>query len=199
MSRVFIPHEVLQRNPESGNFERKMDLSTAAQYGELTYLLEPGRPPNDPALYLPTLRAGLATFTPDDLLLPIGHPAVVAYCSALAARASGGHLRLLVWNRRLGQYIVTPDVLLWPEPASAPLPQFAPCHSPANWQIWSHYHRAWWRADAAGYTVHREAAGLYTYEEAHKFCNARSGPDAPYELMINKNVNDELIAPLLKL
>lgn len=120
MSRVFVPHEVLRRNLETGAFERQMDLSTAEGYGELVFLLEPGRPPNDPQLYLPVLRAGLAGFTPADLLLPIGHPAVVAYCAALAARAAGGCLRILVWNSRDRRYSVTPAVNLW-----APAPMLA--------------------------------------------------------------------------
>lgn len=33
-------------------------------------------------------------------------------------------------------------------------------------RIWSAEHRAWWRAERSGYTIHAEAAGLYPFEEA---------------------------------
>lgn len=32
--------------------------------------------------------------------------------------------------------------------------------------VWSHEHGAWWRPQSAGYTVHAEAAGVYTLSEA---------------------------------
>lgn len=41
--------------------------------------------------------------------------------------------------------------------------------------IWSNEHRAWWRAKSSGYTMHLEAAGHYTREEALAICNGRDG------------------------
>jgi hypothetical protein len=122
--RVYVPHEVLRRNRETQELERGMDLSPAAAFGELVFLLPPGRPSNDPAAYVTTLRAGLAGFLPTDFLLPIGHPAVAAYCAALAARATGGRLRLLIWNARQACYEATPAVTLWPDPPTVQSAKF---------------------------------------------------------------------------
>jgi len=33
-------------------------------------------------------------------------------------------------------------------------------------RIWSDEHRAWWRAECCGYTIHGEAAGIYAFEDA---------------------------------
>lgn len=39
--------------------------------------------------------------------------------------------------------------------------------------VWSNEHGAWWRANAAGYTMHISRAGRYTREEAIKHCRGR--------------------------
>lgn len=45
-----------------------------------------------------------------------------------------------------------------------------------NYLIWSNEHRAWWREDSNGYTVHLDAAGRYTRAEALSIASAaRSG------------------------
>lgn len=42
--------------------------------------------------------------------------------------------------------------------------------------IWSNEHRAWWRPNSAGYTIHAEAAGRYPHDKALAICaNARDG------------------------
>lgn len=45
-----------------------------------------------------------------------------------------------------------------------------------SYLIWSNEHRAWWRPDRAGYTIHTEAAGRYSRVEAIAICaEARGG------------------------
>lgn len=36
--------------------------------------------------------------------------------------------------------------------------------------VWSNEHRAWWRPNSQGYTVHLLGAGQYTRDEALKIC-----------------------------
>lgn len=40
--------------------------------------------------------------------------------------------------------------------------------------IWSNEHRAWWRPNCCGYTVHLKAAGRYSREDAIKHSRTRS-------------------------
>lgn len=42
----------------------------------------------------------------------------------------------------------------------------------ADYLIWSNQHRAWWRAESAGYTDYLDAAGHYTREEALIICRS---------------------------
>jgi hypothetical protein len=45
-----------------------------------------------------------------------------------------------------------------------------------NYLIWSNEHRAWWRPNKCGYTVHLAVAGRYSHDEALRICrNARDG------------------------
>jgi hypothetical protein len=117
MSRIFIPHEPLRRDPESGEMVRKIDLSPAAAFGELVFLLPPGEPPRDPVPTIEILRAKLAGFQSNDYLLPVGSPLLIAWAAAIAARAAGGRLRLLQW--RFGAYAAV-EAILWDEPYDAP-------------------------------------------------------------------------------
>jgi hypothetical protein len=74
---------------------------------------------NDDASFLDeavdAIRNGLAGYTSDDYLVPIGAPKLIAAASAVAAHRSGGYLKLLLWNVMEGCY--DPVVLdgLWSE------------------------------------------------------------------------------------
>jgi hypothetical protein len=104
MSIVYVTHEPLRRDEDTGEMVRAVDLSPAEEWGELRFLLPPGAPPLDPEAVLPQLRAGLAEFRVSDFLLPVGHPVLIAWAAALACRAAGGHLRLLQWRARERRY-----------------------------------------------------------------------------------------------
>jgi hypothetical protein len=41
--------------------------------------------------------------------------------------------------------------------------------------IWSHEHRAWWRANRRGYTTELLGAGLYSPEDAATICESSGG------------------------
>lgn len=47
--------------------------------------------------------------------------------------------------------------------------------------IWSGEHGAWWRPNSAGYTSHREAAGVYEIEEARRI-TSHCGPEKKIEI-----------------
>lgn len=81
-----------------------------------------------------------------------------------------------------------------PRALSIPMPAVKPPRSPnisgkpesLQWLIWSNEHRAWWRPNSMGYTIHRAAAGRYTWAEALDIVEgANSGLDKePNEAMV---------------
>ena len=98
--RVFVVNE-----PAKKDGGRTMDLSPACEHGELVFLSPAGDLPMDLAPTAERMARLLATFTADDLLLPVGHPMLIAMAGALASRASGGRLRMLLWRGGLGRYV----------------------------------------------------------------------------------------------
>ena len=93
MSRVFVVHEPLNKE-----MEPTKDLRPAEVYGELTHCVPSGPTPHDLNSLLPSLRKTLADFTADDFILPIGHPILIGWVTAIAANNTGGKVSLLYWK-----------------------------------------------------------------------------------------------------
>jgi hypothetical protein len=58
------------------------------------------------------------------------------------------------------------DAALSPSSGEDPVTRTGGPLEPTDYLIWSNEHRAWWRPNSRGYTVHLEAAGRYTRAEA---------------------------------
>lgn len=101
--RVFVVQEPVKE--ADGGFRRAIDLSPARRFGELVFLLPPGRPPLDPEATLRVMRAKLHDYRADvDYLVTTGNPLLIAWASALAARAGGGQVTILYWQPRERSY-----------------------------------------------------------------------------------------------
>jgi hypothetical protein len=98
-SRVFVVNEPLKFDHNLQAEVRMIDLKPAAEYGELVFLLPPGRLPMDPTPTIQALQKGLEDYQPEDFLLLVGDPRAIAFAAAIAADKTDGQLRLLVWQR----------------------------------------------------------------------------------------------------
>ena len=103
---VYVVQEPTRRDKETGVMERMMDLSPAAEFGQIENLLPSLRLPLDPLSWIPRLRAKLYRFTDDDYLLPVGDLTAIAAASAMAAHYNRGRLRILKWDRQSRRYLV---------------------------------------------------------------------------------------------
>lgn len=96
--RVFVPNEPMKYGDDG--WVRQYDLTSATRYGELVHLTPPGPPVTDPTDAVAEMRSLLEDYGPDDFLLMVGHPAIIAVAAALAARSAGGRLNTLTWRGR---------------------------------------------------------------------------------------------------
>lgn len=105
-ARVFIVHETLNKNAG-----RTKNLKPAYKYGEVIHLVQAGLQPDDLSSVLPRMRQLLADFTAEDYIVPIGHPILIGWATAIAASKTGGKAKLLYWNNNTHAYDPMPGAI----------------------------------------------------------------------------------------
>jgi len=103
-SRVFITQNPMRRNVYN-ELVYKYDLTAAREYGSLEVLLPSGPVLISPQLSVMKLREKLRDFRPNDWLLCLGDPVVIAAASAIIAEVNGGVVPALVWDRQVRKYL----------------------------------------------------------------------------------------------
>lgn len=106
MSRVFVVQRPSYRDKSTNEWRDKYDLSAAAQYGDLVYLLGTrGNIPQSTQATVRLLREKLQDFGPEDYLVAIGDPVAIAAAAVIASGRTRGLLRVLKWDRRIEGYL----------------------------------------------------------------------------------------------
>lgn len=103
LPRVFIPQIVTRYNEAAGAQVPVFDFSPAAQFGQLTPVLGPEDNPLFIARLTDKIKKALADFSPDDFLLAVGDPSVIAVCSGIIMRRQNS-IKLLKWDKRMTIY-----------------------------------------------------------------------------------------------
>lgn len=104
MNRVYVTQNPMRRNVE-GALVHMYDLTPARQFGNLEILMPGGPVALDSVHVTKELRQKLGSFVPGDYLLCLGDPVIIAAASAMVADINGGVIPLLVWDRRIREYL----------------------------------------------------------------------------------------------
>jgi hypothetical protein len=102
--RVFITQNPMRRNVYN-DLVYKYDLTAAREYGSLEVLLPSGPVLISPQLAITQMREKLRDFKPNDWLLCLGDPVVIAAASAIVSEVNGGVVPVLVWDRQVRKYL----------------------------------------------------------------------------------------------
>ena len=104
--RVFITQIPSKRDPATHKWMPTVNIAPAQRFGKVVVMLPPNAQWGASTEIVRLLKARLAEegFTPDDYLLPMGSPAVMAAASAIVARRGNGAVRLLEWDRTTSAY-----------------------------------------------------------------------------------------------
>ncbi len=105
MSKVYAPQQPSRFDVSTRLWIPTMNMQPAAKYGELVVLLPPNANRLHTAPLLAALKDGMENFTTEDYLICVGDPSLIAAAACVAARKTGGLLRLLKWDRMTSDYI----------------------------------------------------------------------------------------------
>jgi hypothetical protein len=82
-----------------------INLDPAKQFGDLVVML----PPNANRLHINplvvALREQMKDFAPEDYVIAVGDPSLIAAASCIAVKKTNGLLRILKWDRQTSSYI----------------------------------------------------------------------------------------------
>lgn len=104
--RVFVPSVPTRYDPVSEDRVAAVDLRSAAAYGELVVLAKINSPVYQEDLdsgLLAAVRSGVRAMHPEDYLLALGDPVLIAVAASEAARTLG-RVKILRWSKRNSDY-----------------------------------------------------------------------------------------------
>lgn len=101
MSKVFVVCEPLSRDGAA-----KIDLSPAAEYGEIEVLLSHSQSLLAPVPTVRKLREKLENFSDNDYILPVGDPVLMSTVATVASFFNHGRIKYLKWDRIQRKYLV---------------------------------------------------------------------------------------------
>lgn len=106
-ARVFVVQDAKYLNKKTGQVEDKYDLSPVEKFGRLVPVMGTGKilPERAPQA-MRQIAEVLKNYTPEDFILIIGDPAAIVGVCMVAARNTGGKLKLLRWDRWSSSYEV---------------------------------------------------------------------------------------------
>lgn len=103
MSTVWVPQQPSRWDGLNSVWVPTVNLRPAAVYGDIEVLLPPGMSPIALVPIKQALKEKLANSQPDDLLLAVGDPSIIALCAVILAMKHS-KLIMLKWDKNNNDY-----------------------------------------------------------------------------------------------
>lgn len=103
--RVFAPLVPSRYDQTLRAWVPTLDLHQAEKFGKVVVMLQPDSPRAGPGPCAVAIREQMADFGDQDWIVCVGDPSLIGVAAAIAARKTGGILRLLKWDRMASDYI----------------------------------------------------------------------------------------------
>ena len=107
MPKVYAPQQPSKFDQSTKLWIPTMDLTPAEAFGELIIILPNGVSRMQTAPLVTVIKEKMQDYRHEDWLLCVGDPSLIAAAACVAAKTTGGILRLLKWDKRLASYTST--------------------------------------------------------------------------------------------
>lgn len=105
MPRVFVPQVPSRYDTNASAWMPTVNIDPAKKFGELNVMLPPEANRLELSSIVSVLKRMMKDYGPEDYVLALGDPMIIAVASVIAERAAGS-LRLLKWDRMERQYVL---------------------------------------------------------------------------------------------
>lgn len=103
--RAFAPQIPSRYDTATRLWIPTMNLDQAKRHGEVVVMLPANANRLHTAPLVAAMREQMADFNAEDSLIAVGDPTLIAAAALIAARKTGGKVRMLKWDRMSGDYI----------------------------------------------------------------------------------------------
>lgn len=104
-ARVFAPQVPSRYDAATRLWVPTMNMDPAKKHGEVVIMLPPNANRMHTAPLVAAMRDQMADYADSDALIAVGDPTLIAAAAMIAARKTGGRIRMLKWDRMAGDYI----------------------------------------------------------------------------------------------
>ena len=105
MSKVYVPQQPSHFDTATRMWIPTINIDRAAAFGEIEVMLPPNANRLHTAPLVAALKDRMAAYNRDDYIVAVGDPSLIAAAACIAARATGGLVRMLKWDRMARNYI----------------------------------------------------------------------------------------------
>lgn len=105
MSKVYVPQQPSRFDAATRLWIPTVNLEPARAFGEVVVMLPPNANRLHTAPLVAALKEQMEHYTAEDYIVAVGDPSLIAAAACIAARKTGGALRLLKWDRMASNYL----------------------------------------------------------------------------------------------
>lgn len=102
---VYVPQHPSRYDTTVRMWVPAVNLAPAERFGTVQIMFPPNVSNFATKPLVDALKERMENYSETDYLIAIGDPGLIACAACIAARKTGGRVRLLKWDKRLGDYI----------------------------------------------------------------------------------------------
>ena len=106
MTTVFVPQMPSKFDHSTNLWIPTVNINPAKRFGEVQIILPPAASRNSIDVCADAIARALENSSPLDVIVALGDPTLYAIAAAIYSRKHSGLLRMLKWDRILGDYLL---------------------------------------------------------------------------------------------